>query len=58
MENLQSVFWEDMETKDDKTATDIVACTATGVYIWDVQHGSLSETEPKFGLNCADLSPN
>lgn len=55
-EKLHSVFWEDMEAKDDKTATDLIACDSQCVYIWDVQHGSLSETTPKYTVKCADLS--
>lgn len=35
-EKLHSVFWEDMEAKDDKTATDLIACDSQCVYIWDV----------------------
>ena len=35
-DRLQSVFWEDMEAKDDKTACDLIACDSQYVYIWDV----------------------
>ena len=55
-EKLQSVFWEDMEAKEDKTANDLIACDSQCVYIWDVQHGSLSESAPKYTVKCADLS--
>lgn len=55
-DNLQSVFWEDMEAKDDKTATDLLACSSQYIHIWDVKHGALSDTTPKTTIKCSDLS--
>lgn len=40
---LQSIQWEDLESQKGKSPSEMIACSSSGVYIWDVANGASAQ---------------